>query len=219
MPKPRVYIETTIPSFYHEARTTPDIVARRDWTRDWWTRAPACYELVTSPAVLDELSAGDSERGAERLALISGLPILPVEPAIVDIVQTYIQHKVMPANPAGDALHLALASYHKCDSCSRGTVSILQTRTSLGTFVASIRYWVFTYPHWSHRWNCKEIVMKQTDVDPVIDEIREARRRISARVDHSPARLVDYYIRLQEQYRERLVPSPKPTTRRRKPAA
>jgi|SRR5680860_10016 len=115
MPKPRVYIETTIPSFYHEARTTPDIVARRDWTRDWWTRAPACYELVTSPAVLDELSAGDSERGAERLALISGLPILPVEPAIVDIVQTYIQHKVMPANPAGDALHLALASYHKCD--------------------------------------------------------------------------------------------------------
>jgi len=61
--------------------------------------------------------------------------------------------------------------------------------------------------------------MKQTDVDPVIDEIREARRRISARVDHSPARLVDYYIRLQEQYRERLVPSPKPTTRRRKPAA
>jgi hypothetical protein len=23
--------------------------------------------------------------------------------------------KVMPANPAGDALHLALASFHKCD--------------------------------------------------------------------------------------------------------
>lgn len=115
MPKLRVYIETTIPSFYHETRTAPDIVARRDWTRDWWAQAPARYELVTSPAVLDELSAGDSERGAERLALISGLPLLPVEPAIVDIVQTYIQHKVMPADPAGDALHLALASYHKCD--------------------------------------------------------------------------------------------------------
>jgi hypothetical protein len=31
--KPRIYIETTIPSFYHEVRTAPDIVARRDWTR------------------------------------------------------------------------------------------------------------------------------------------------------------------------------------------
>lgn len=26
--KPRVYVETTIPSFYHEDRTDPDIVAR-----------------------------------------------------------------------------------------------------------------------------------------------------------------------------------------------
>jgi hypothetical protein len=35
MLKPRVYIETTIPSFYHERRTPADIVARRDWTRQW----------------------------------------------------------------------------------------------------------------------------------------------------------------------------------------
>jgi predicted nucleic acid-binding protein len=43
------------------------------------------------------------------------VPLLSVEPAIADIVQAYIQHKVMPNNPVGDALHLALASYHKCD--------------------------------------------------------------------------------------------------------
>ena len=30
-------------------------------------------------------------------------------------MQTYIDHKVMPCDPTGDALHLALASYHKCD--------------------------------------------------------------------------------------------------------
>jgi hypothetical protein len=37
--KPRVYIETTIPSFYHEARTSPDVEVRRDWTRQWWSGA------------------------------------------------------------------------------------------------------------------------------------------------------------------------------------
>lgn len=115
MTAPRAYVETTIPSLYHEVRTTPDIVARRDWTRQWWSEAEHRYELVTSVAVLDELGGGLPERSAERLSLIRGLPILPIEPAILEIVQVYIGHKVMPADPGGDALHLALASYHKCD--------------------------------------------------------------------------------------------------------
>jgi hypothetical protein len=115
MAGPRVYVETTIPSFYHEVRTAPDIVARREWTRQWWGAAPERYELVTSAAVLDELSGGPPERSAEWLALVRDLPLVPVEPAIAEIVQVYLEHKVMPVDPAGDALHLALASYHKCD--------------------------------------------------------------------------------------------------------
>lgn len=110
-----MYVETTIPSFYHETRAAPEIVARRQWTRQWWNSAANHYELVTSPAVLDELAGGPPERSAEWLALVRDLPLLPVELAIAEIAQAYVQHKVMPADPAGDALHLALASYHKCD--------------------------------------------------------------------------------------------------------
>jgi len=110
-----VYVETTIPSFYHELRTDPDVVARRQWTRQWWHGAARRCELVTSVAVLDELAGGDPEPSAIRLALVRDLPVLAVDEAIVEIVETYIRHKVMPADPAGDALHLALASYHKCD--------------------------------------------------------------------------------------------------------
>lgn len=115
MVKPRAYVETTIPSFYHEVRTAPDVVARRDWTRQWWSGATERYELVTSEPVLNELAGGLSERSAERLTLIRGLPILPVDPAILEVVEAYIRHKVMPADPGGDAWHLALASYYKCD--------------------------------------------------------------------------------------------------------
>jgi predicted nucleic acid-binding protein len=115
MSLPRVYVETTIPSFYHETRTEPEIVARREWTRQWWSAAATRYELVTSPAVLDELGSGPSDRSRAWLALVAELPVLAVSPAIIEIVQAYIQHKLMPANPTGDALHLALASYHKCD--------------------------------------------------------------------------------------------------------
>ncbi|CAK0757765.1 hypothetical protein CCP4SC76_3010002 [Gammaproteobacteria bacterium] len=86
MIKPRVYVETTIPSFYHEERTAPNIVARREWTRQWWDGATDRYELVTSVAVLDELANGTQERIAKRLSLVGGLPILPIDLAVAEIV-------------------------------------------------------------------------------------------------------------------------------------
>jgi hypothetical protein len=50
--------------------------------------------------------------------------------------------------------------------------------------------------------------MKQTPSDPVVDEIREVRHRISERFAHDARRLVAYYAALQEQYRERLLTNP-----------
>lgn len=113
--KPRVYIETSIPSFYHEVRTEPDMVARRQWTQQWWEHAEDDYSLVTSLAVIDELSRGNFPSKKEAIELLDKLPLLPIEEAVTEIVQAYIQHQVMPADPVGDALHLALTSYHKCD--------------------------------------------------------------------------------------------------------
>lgn len=111
----RVYIETTIPSFYYEVRTEPEMIARRNWTRTWWDSQRHEYELVTSEAVLDELEAGNFPNKDQALALLADVPLTPVEPAIVEIVEAYIQRLVMPRDPTGDALHLALASFHKCD--------------------------------------------------------------------------------------------------------
>ena len=111
----RVYVETSIPSFFFEARTEPDMVARRQWSRAWWAEAHASYDLVTSAAVIDELERGAFPARQECLDLLAPLPVLAVDPPVVEIVQTYIAHRVMPADPTGDALHLALASFHRCD--------------------------------------------------------------------------------------------------------
>jgi hypothetical protein len=55
--------------------------------------------------------------------------------------------------------------------------------------------------------------------DPVVDEIREVRHRISERFNHDPARLVAYYMELQEQYRERLVGPERPPEQQADPSA
>jgi hypothetical protein len=71
--------------------------------------------LVTSEAVIRKLEGGIQEYIEARRGLVAGPPLLPVDPAIAEIVVAYIRHQLMPANPTGDALHLALASYHKCE--------------------------------------------------------------------------------------------------------
>ena len=112
---PKVYIETTIPSFYCETRTDMEAVARRNWTQHWWDFKRESYQLFISPAVLDELSDGDYPTKEDALSLVTKIAVLPIDDEIWEIVETYINHSLMPAVPAGDALHLAIASYHKCD--------------------------------------------------------------------------------------------------------
>ncbi len=67
-----------------------------------------------APNVIDELERGDYPTKIEALALIQDLPVLEITGEIQDIIAGYIFHKLMPRDPGGDALHLALASYYQC---------------------------------------------------------------------------------------------------------
>ena len=110
-----VYIETSIPSFYHEVRPEPEMVARRHWTRYWWDRCSSRYELVTSEGVIAELQEGEYETQTAVVKLVADLPRLEVVDDIAEIIDVYLANHLMPKERLGDALHLALASYHKCD--------------------------------------------------------------------------------------------------------
>ena len=45
--------------------------------------------------------------------------------------------------------------------------------------------------------------------DPVIDEVRAVRSRISAQFDHDPQKLVEHYMELQKRHQGRLLESSK----------
>ncbi len=112
----RIYVETSIASFYFEVRKEPDMVARREWTRRWFDAAlVGGDEIVTSLAVLAELERGNFPGREQALALFSQLPVEDISEAVAEVAEAYIAHKLMPNDPTGDAMHLAVASYHKCD--------------------------------------------------------------------------------------------------------
>lgn len=110
------YIETTIPSFFHTARKDTRSLARQRWTREWWDEIAPAFELHSSDAVIAELQRGTlKDLKKRRIELISGLNLLEVSDEVMEIATIYIERLVMPRGGAGDALHLALASFYSLD--------------------------------------------------------------------------------------------------------
>jgi len=110
-----IYIETTIFSFYHDDRTSTTVGAMREWTREWWDNHRHGFDIVTSTAVIAELDTGNLSHRKSSLSMALTLPTVTVNDPVQEIVEAYIKHHVMPTDPLGDALHLALASFHKFD--------------------------------------------------------------------------------------------------------
>lgn len=107
-----VYIETTIPSYYHETRETPTTVAWRTATRSWWDFHRSRYEVYTSEYVLTELELAPPDKARQTMAMVRELSMLEEPAGLQDVISFYIDHHLMPAGAQGDAAHLALASMH-----------------------------------------------------------------------------------------------------------
>lgn len=108
-------METSIPSFYFETRTSPRMTACREWTREFWDKERYRHHCVTSEPVLAELGDTPGPKRELALALMRDVELLAPVEEIEHIVIAYLEHKLMPANAAGDASHLAFASFYRCD--------------------------------------------------------------------------------------------------------
>lgn len=72
-------------------------------------------EIITSAAVLDELERGTFPGRADAILLIQKITPLQITEDVRQIVREYIDRKLMPADPSGDASHLAIASFYGCE--------------------------------------------------------------------------------------------------------
>ncbi len=112
----KFYIETTIPSFYYDTRSSMEVRSRRHWTRLWWnTPKQAGTIYLTGYSVLAELELTPGPKRRAALAFAKRLPVLEDSDTVQDVVQFYSLHKLMPADVFGDATHLALATVYKCE--------------------------------------------------------------------------------------------------------
>lgn len=112
---PKVYVETSVIGAYFEERTDVVSASQRHWSRLWWDEIRSGYDVVVSEAVINELANPNYPYSQNTVALVEDIQRVEPVDEVYDIINIYVTRKLMPQDILGDALHLALASYHKCD--------------------------------------------------------------------------------------------------------
>ena len=106
MIKPKIYLDTTVPSAYFDDRT-PD---RQRLTKQFWTGRLPDYECVISTIVLMEiLDTPDAERRNNINGLIDNFEVLEFEEEALELAQEYIKRGIFPEKYTSDANHMAIA--------------------------------------------------------------------------------------------------------------
>jgi predicted nucleic acid-binding protein len=114
--KPKLYMETTVPS-YLTARPSRDLIiaGHQQITREWWQERRESFQIFVSQLVVDEVSAGDPAAVRERLRAIEDLPLLDITPEVEPLASALLKARVLPRKAATDAAHIALSAVHGMD--------------------------------------------------------------------------------------------------------
>ncbi len=114
--KPRLYLETTIPS-YLTAWPSRDLIvtAHQQLTKEWWSARQDAFEICISQFVLDEAGAGDADAARQRLQVLKPLPLLDITEPVVQLASALLQSGVIPEKAARDAAHIAVSAVHCID--------------------------------------------------------------------------------------------------------
>lgn len=106
-----IYLETSVVGAYLDKGDS----FRRDLTIRWWEHELKNYRAYISPLVQRELERTREPYRKSYLKLIHHLPQLKVPEEAAILADGYIGRGIFQRKFLGDALHVALASFHKID--------------------------------------------------------------------------------------------------------
>ena len=106
-----LYLETTVIGAYLDNGDP----FRRDLTMRWFERELGEYRVCTSLLVRRELERIDEPHRSSYLRLLTGLENLELTDESAILAEGYISRGIFHRKFIADALHVAIASFHKID--------------------------------------------------------------------------------------------------------
>ena len=112
-----VYLETSVISYYC-SRPSRDLIvaAHQQITCDWWeNRLGADLLPVLSDEVIEEISQGDADVAARRMAAVADMKLLAATEDVRVTAQWFADALRLPAAVFADAIHIAFSVVYRCD--------------------------------------------------------------------------------------------------------
>jgi predicted nucleic acid-binding protein len=114
--RPRLYLETTIPSLL-TARPSRDLGKARlqGITARWWNSWRTQFEVYTSRVVREEVAVGDCEAVQRRLHFLKRIRTLERTSNSVALAAELLKRSGLPPTAKKDAEHIAIAAVHRME--------------------------------------------------------------------------------------------------------
>lgn len=109
--KPSAYLETSVIGAYLDNGEP----FRRDLTIRWWEHELSQYRAVISPLVVRELERLEEPHRSAYLKLVRGLTHVELTEECAILADGYVSRGIFHRKFIADALHVAVASFHKID--------------------------------------------------------------------------------------------------------
>ena len=110
MSKKRVYIESSVISYYANRRSRNLIVAaHQEITREWWESELSKYDAFISQFVIEEISKGDPAPATMRMDAIAECAIIELSDDVAELARRYLAAANIPRKSHIDAFHIAVA--------------------------------------------------------------------------------------------------------------
>jgi hypothetical protein len=119
MDKPKIYLETTMFSFFYEKRTAPPYLElKAEVHRVFELIKAGEYEAYTSPYALREINNETNQEKREKmkaLCFACGAVMLPITKEVERLAGLYVQEGAVSSAWETDAAHIAVAAVNGLD--------------------------------------------------------------------------------------------------------
>jgi hypothetical protein len=111
--RPRLYLETTIPS-YLTARTSRDLTTamHQKITLHWWNSWRTNFDIYVSEHVLAEAEKGDPDAARRRAEILTPYAVLISDSRSRQLAKLLMKNCGLPMRAKVDARHVAVAAVH-----------------------------------------------------------------------------------------------------------
>jgi hypothetical protein len=114
--KPKVYIETSVISYY-AGNPSRDLIilAHQHLTTMWWEKALPKVAPYISEFVRAEIVKGDRSASKRRLETCASFPVLATSAELETLAEEYFKKLGIPESAKVDAYHIACATIFRLD--------------------------------------------------------------------------------------------------------